>query len=148
MFCDTFWCRQGGEQKMVKVVGVFYRAFEYAKDPKFLGCAENALGLREFVESKGHEYIVTDDKDGDNCGEPIKGLRILNTEFWYSRKRFRFLDGFRDGVMVCGRVGEAHTGYGDFDHYAVSPGVHDPGATEQGEDVKADIDGRRGIGSY
>ncbi|KAG0623870.1 hypothetical protein M758_3G207700 [Ceratodon purpureus] len=57
----------GGEQKTMKVVGVFYKAHEYAKDPKFLGCAENALGLREFLESKGHTYIVTDDKEGDNC---------------------------------------------------------------------------------
>lgn len=52
----------------MKIVGVFYKAHEYAKDPKFLGCAENALGLREFLESKGHTYIVTDDKEGDDCG--------------------------------------------------------------------------------
>lgn len=73
----------------MKIVGVFYRAFQYAKDPKFLGCAENALGLREFLESKGHTYIVTDDKDGDNCGE-LKDLLILTEVL----KHFRFLDGF------------------------------------------------------
>ena len=62
---------QGGEQKTMKIVGVFYKAHEYAKDPKFLGCAENALGLREFLESKGHAYIVTDDKEGDHCGASL-----------------------------------------------------------------------------
>eukprot|EP00252_Welwitschia_mirabilis_P022672 TRINITY_DN6202_c0_g1_i1.p1 TRINITY_DN6202_c0_g1~~TRINITY_DN6202_c0_g1_i1.p1 ORF type:complete len:386 (+),score=65.60 TRINITY_DN6202_c0_g1_i1:60-1217(+) len=51
-----------------KIVGVFYKANEYASlNPNFLGCAENALGIREWLESKGHQYIVTDDKEGPNC---------------------------------------------------------------------------------
>jgi formate dehydrogenase len=59
---------QAGEEKApMKVVGVFYKAHEFAKDPKFLGCMENALGLREWLVSKGHTFIATDDKEGESC---------------------------------------------------------------------------------
>ncbi|EYU44741.1 hypothetical protein ABFS82_08G012300 [Erythranthe guttata] len=48
-----------------KIVGVFYNANEYASmNPNFLGCVENALGIRDWLETQGHEYIVTADKDG------------------------------------------------------------------------------------
>lgn len=51
-------------------MGVFYKANEYASmNPNFLGCAENALGIRDWLESQGHQYIVTDDKEGPHCGE-------------------------------------------------------------------------------
>lgn len=30
-----------------------------------IGCVENELGLRQFLESRGHEYVVTDSKDGE-----------------------------------------------------------------------------------
>lgn len=62
-----------GESK--KILGVFFAAHEYAKNPEFLGCAENALGIREWLESKGHKYVVTSDKDGPDSGT----LRILTT---------------------------------------------------------------------
>ncbi|XP_019185615.1 PREDICTED: formate dehydrogenase, mitochondrial-like [Ipomoea nil] len=65
-----------------KIVGVFYKANEYASlNPKFLGCAENALGIREWLESKGHQYIVTPDKDGPDCEleEHIPDLHVLIT---------------------------------------------------------------------
>lgn len=52
-----------------KIVGVFYKANEYASmNPDFVGCAEKALGIREWLESQGHQYIVTDDKEGPDCG--------------------------------------------------------------------------------
>jgi formate dehydrogenase len=49
-----------------KILGVFFAAHEYAKNPEFLGCVENALGIREWLESKGHKYVVTSDKEGSN----------------------------------------------------------------------------------
>ncbi|OIW21468.1 hypothetical protein TanjilG_04912 [Lupinus angustifolius] len=50
-----------------KIVGVFYKGNEYAsQNPNFVGCVEGALGIREWLESQGHEYIVTDDKEGLN----------------------------------------------------------------------------------
>lgn len=65
-----------------KVVGVFYKANEYASlNPNFLGCVENSLGIKEWLESKGHQYIVTDDKEGPNCEleKHIPDLHVLIT---------------------------------------------------------------------
>lgn len=53
-------------------MGVFYKANEYASlNPNFVGCVEGALGIREWLESQGHQYIVTDDKEGPDCGQYI-----------------------------------------------------------------------------
>ncbi|KAK1373132.1 Mitochondrial formate dehydrogenase [Heracleum sosnowskyi] len=63
-----------------KIVGVFYKDNEYPSvNPSFLGCAENALGIREWLESKGHQYIVTDDKEGPDCEleKHIHDLHVL-----------------------------------------------------------------------
>ncbi len=34
---------------------------------QLLGCLSGELGLRKFLESNGHEFIVTNSKDGDGC---------------------------------------------------------------------------------
>ncbi|KAE8691647.1 Formate dehydrogenase [Hibiscus syriacus] len=63
-----------------KIVGVFYKANEYfTKNPNFVGCVEGALGLRQWLESQGHQYIVTDDKDGPDCelDKHIPDLHVL-----------------------------------------------------------------------
>ncbi|XVF58089.1 hypothetical protein PTKIN_Ptkin07bG0034100 [Pterospermum kingtungense] len=63
-----------------KIVGVFYKANEYyTKNPNFVGCVEGALGLREWLESQGHQYIVTDDKEGPDCEleKHIPDLHVL-----------------------------------------------------------------------
>ncbi|XP_022983177.1 formate dehydrogenase, mitochondrial isoform X1 [Cucurbita maxima] len=65
-----------------KIVGVFYKANEYAAmNPNFLGCVEGSLGIREWLESQGHQYIVTDDKEGLNCEleKHIPDLHVLIT---------------------------------------------------------------------
>ncbi|XP_006656096.1 formate dehydrogenase 1, mitochondrial [Oryza brachyantha] len=65
-----------------KIVGVFYKAGEYADmNPNFVGCVEGALGIREWLESKGHRYIVTDDKEGLNCEleKHIEDMHVLIT---------------------------------------------------------------------
>jgi len=63
-----------------KIVGVFYKANEYAElNPNFLGCAENGLGIRDWLESQGHQYIVTDDKEGPDSEleKHIPDLHVL-----------------------------------------------------------------------
>ncbi|XP_052190895.1 formate dehydrogenase, mitochondrial [Diospyros lotus] len=65
-----------------KIVGVFYKANEYAaKNPNFVGCVERALGIGEWLESQGHQYIVTDDKEGPDCEleKHIPDLHVLIT---------------------------------------------------------------------
>ncbi|GMY13381.1 formate dehydrogenase, mitochondrial [Fagus crenata] len=63
-----------------KIVGVFYKANEYAAlNPNFVGCVEGALGIRDWLESQGHQYIVTDDKEGPNSEleKHIPDLHVL-----------------------------------------------------------------------
>ncbi|MFQ6620604.1 hypothetical protein Gotur_000424 [Gossypium turneri] len=63
-----------------KIVGVFYKANEYfTKNPNFVGCVEGALGLRQWLKSQGHQYIVTDDKEGPDCEleKHIPDLHVL-----------------------------------------------------------------------
>ncbi|PKA49299.1 Formate dehydrogenase 1, mitochondrial [Apostasia shenzhenica] len=65
-----------------KIVGVFYKANEYAaKNPNFVGCVERGLGIREWLESQGHQYVVTDDKEGPNSEleKHIPDLHVLIT---------------------------------------------------------------------
>lgn len=67
--------KQASSGDTKKIVGVFYKANEYAKNPNFLGCVENALGIRNWLESQGHQYIVTDDKEGPDCGKyPLQSM--------------------------------------------------------------------------
>lgn len=62
-----------------KIVGVFYKANEYASlNPKFVGCVEGSLGIRDWLESQGHQYIVTDDKEGPNCGWYHSGFDVTS----------------------------------------------------------------------
>ena len=37
------------------------------KAGELLGCVSGGLGLRKFLESNGHEFVVTNSKDGDGC---------------------------------------------------------------------------------
>ncbi|KAK9691495.1 hypothetical protein RND81_09G200600 [Saponaria officinalis] len=71
-----------GSSDSKKIVGVFYKANEYASmNPDFVGCVEGSLGIRDWLESKGHEYIVTDDKDGPDSEleKHIPDLHVLIT---------------------------------------------------------------------
>ena len=45
---------------------------------QLLGCVSGELGLRKFLESNGHEYVVTNSKDGDGC-EADKHICLLYT---------------------------------------------------------------------
>jgi len=50
-----------------KVVSVLYKGGAAGRENKrILGCVENELGLRSFVESKGAEFVVTSSKDYPN----------------------------------------------------------------------------------
>ncbi|TFY75113.1 hypothetical protein EWM64_g8899 [Hericium alpestre] len=49
----------------MKVLAILYDGGKAAREePRLLGTVENELGLREFLESRGHEFIVSSDKDG------------------------------------------------------------------------------------
>ena len=66
-------------------MGVFYKANEYAAlNPNFVGCVEGALGIRDWLESQGHQYIVTDDKEGPNSGQytVISNITYMKPTNW------------------------------------------------------------------
>lgn len=49
----------------MKVVAVLYPGGDAADNPEVLGCAENALGLRETLEEHGHELVSTTEREGE-----------------------------------------------------------------------------------
>ncbi|ODV97538.1 hypothetical protein PACTADRAFT_62890 [Pachysolen tannophilus NRRL Y-2460] len=51
----------------MKVLLILYSAGKHAADePKLLGCTENELGIRKWLESQGHTLVTTSHKDGPN----------------------------------------------------------------------------------
>lgn len=52
---------------------------------ELLGCVSGELGLRKFLEDRGHELVVTSDKDGEGC-ELEKHLAdaeiVISQPFW------------------------------------------------------------------
>ena len=49
----------------MKVVAVLYPGGSAADNPDVLGCAENALGLREPLEEGEHELVSTTEREGE-----------------------------------------------------------------------------------
>src|SRR5829696_1036338 len=48
-----------------------------------LGCADKALGLREWIEDQGHELVVTTDREGDEFYNELQDAEVLvATPFW------------------------------------------------------------------
>ncbi|ETW85940.1 hypothetical protein HETIRDRAFT_380119 [Heterobasidion irregulare TC 32-1] len=49
----------------MKVLAILYNGYKAAEEePRLLGTVENQLGIREYLESLGHEYIVSSSKEG------------------------------------------------------------------------------------
>jgi len=49
-----------------KIVCTLYAGGEAGKrNPNILGCSENGLGLRKWLEDQGHTFVVTTDKEND-----------------------------------------------------------------------------------
>jgi formate dehydrogenase len=69
----------------VKVLAVLYKGGKWAKEePRLLGTIENQLGLREWLESQGHTFVVTDDKEGENSTldrEIVDAEIVITTPF-------------------------------------------------------------------
>ncbi|KIJ59756.1 hypothetical protein HYDPIDRAFT_43786 [Hydnomerulius pinastri MD-312] len=66
----------------MKVLAILYRGAKAATaEPRLLGTVENQLGLRPWLNSLGHEYIVTDDKEGPSSDfqKHIEDAEVLIT---------------------------------------------------------------------
>lgn len=51
----------------MKILAILYSGGQAAtEEPRLLGTTENQLGIRSWLEGLGHEFIVSDDKEGPN----------------------------------------------------------------------------------
>jgi formate dehydrogenase len=94
----------------MKIVAVLYPGGSAAKEiPELLGCAENALGLREMVEARGHELIAFTDT-GRELDRHLPTTDVLiATPFWpayISRERIERSPKLR--LLLTAGVGSDH----------------------------------------
>jgi formate dehydrogenase len=67
----------------MKIVAVLYPGGEIArKTPELLDCAENALGLTDFLGSQGHEFVVLTDKETELDKQLATADILITTPFW------------------------------------------------------------------
>ena len=67
----------------MKIVAILYPGGPSAKDtPELLGCAENALGLREMVEARGHELVALTDPGAGLDAHLADANVVVATPFW------------------------------------------------------------------
>jgi formate dehydrogenase len=67
----------------LKVMAVLYPGGEAARNnPELLGCAENALGLKDFLEMEGHEFVVLTDRESELDRHLPTAEILITTPFW------------------------------------------------------------------
>jgi formate dehydrogenase len=94
----------------MKVVAVLYPGGAAAAEtPELLGCAENALGLREWLEGAGHELVaLTDAEAGLDSHLPTADV-LIATPFWpayISRERIEQAPNLK--LLLTAGVGSDH----------------------------------------
>ena len=94
----------------MKIVAVLYPGGASAQEtPELLGCAENALGLRDFLESAGHELVaLTDAGSGLESQLPTADV-LIATPFWpayITRERIEKAPNLK--LLLTAGVGSDH----------------------------------------
>ncbi|ODV62385.1 formate dehydrogenase (NAD+) ASCRUDRAFT_79915 [Ascoidea rubescens DSM 1968] len=97
----------------MKVLAVLYKAGQHAKDePKLLGCIENELGLRKWLEDQGHTLVTTDDKEGPDSTldrELVDADVLITTPFhpgYITRERIAKAKNLK--ICITAGVGSDH----------------------------------------
>lgn len=96
---------------MVKILLVLYSAGNHAKDEaKLLGCIENELGIRPWLESQGHELITTDNKDGPEFEKLLEDVEVVITTPFHPAylTRERLLKAKKLKICITAGVGSDH----------------------------------------
>ena len=97
-------------REALKVVTVLYPGGAAAREvPELLGCAENALGLRPMVESKGHELVSTTETGPALDGLIADATVLVCTPFWpayVTRERMAKAPSLR--LLLTAGVGSDH----------------------------------------
>ena len=94
----------------MKIVAVLYPGGPAAAEtPELLGCAENALGLRQWVESQGHELVaISDTGPGLEAHLPTTDI-LIATPFWpayITKERIQMAPNLR--LLLTAGVGSDH----------------------------------------
>ena len=94
----------------MKVVAVLYPGGAAAAEtPELLGCAENALGLREWLEGQGHELVATTDAGAGLDSHLPTADVLIATPFWpayISRERIGSAPNLK--LLLTAGVGSDH----------------------------------------
>lgn len=95
----------------MNIVAVLYPAGKElaAQHPELLGCAEHALGLKAFLSSRGHEYVVLHDQEKALDEALPKADVVITTPFWpaYITKE-RIAKAPRLKLILTAGVGSDH----------------------------------------
>lgn len=79
---------------------------------ELLGCVSGELGLRKFLESRGHTLVVTSDKDGDGCEmeQHLKDADFVISQpfypFYLTRKRIEMAPKLK--AAITAGIGSDH----------------------------------------
>ena len=94
----------------MKIVAVLYPGGPAAREtPELLGCAENALGLREMVESRGHTLVALSDAQTEVDNHLPTTDVLIATPFWpayITRERIQAAPNLR--LLLTAGVGSDH----------------------------------------
>ncbi|KAI0949611.1 formate dehydrogenase (NAD+) [Taiwanofungus camphoratus] len=88
----------------MKVLAILYRGGEAAKqESRLLGTVENQLGLRQWLESQGHEFIVSDSKEGPDSDfqKHIADAEVLITTPFHPGYLTRDLVNKAKNLKIC-----------------------------------------------
>lgn len=80
---------------------------------ELLGCVSGGLGLRKWLQSQGHEFVVTSDKDGPDCEFerhlPTADV-VISQPFWPAYMTAeRFAKAKRLKLVLTAGIGSDHT---------------------------------------
>ena len=94
----------------MKIVAVLYPGGSVAATtPELLGCAENALGLRDFLEAAGHELVSTTDTGAEFESHLATADVVIATPFWpayMTRERIAMAPNLK--LLLTAGVGSDH----------------------------------------
>ena len=79
---------------------------------ELLGCVSGELGLRKFLEERGHTFVVTSDKDAEGCEadrELVDADIVISQPFWpyyLTRKRMESAPNLK--MAITAGIGSDH----------------------------------------
>jgi len=91
-----------------KVLAILYKGGDAAKqEPRLLGTVENQLGIRSWLESQGHEFVGSDDKEGPNSDfqKHIEDAEVLITTPFHPGYLTRDMIAKAKNLKVCVTAG-------------------------------------------